>query len=79
MLRDSQDISDVTLVGGDEDGQQDKRILPQGWKMIYRQQKEGSMEKKKCGIKEGRKILELEEEEQNIGIDTVDRAMICEL
>ena len=36
-------------------------------------------EEKKCGIKEGRKILELEEEEENIGIDTVDRAMICEL
>ena len=45
MLRDSQDISDVTLVFGNEDGWRDKRILPQGWKMIYRQQKEGSMDK----------------------------------
>ena len=34
MLRDSQDIADVTLVCGNEDGWWDKRILPQGWKML---------------------------------------------
>ena len=45
MLRYSQDISDVTLVSGNEDRWRDKRILPQGWKIIYRQQKEGSMDK----------------------------------
>ena len=44
MLRDSQDISDVTLVCGNEDGWRDKRILPQGWKMIYRQQMDWSMD-----------------------------------
>ena len=44
MLRDGQDISDVTLVCGNEDGWRDKRILPQGWKMIYRQQTEWSMD-----------------------------------
>jgi hypothetical protein len=38
MLRDSQDISDVTLVVGDEVGWWDKRILPQGWIMIFGQQ-----------------------------------------
>ena len=44
MLRDSQDISDVTLVCGNEDGWRNQRILPQGWKMIYRQQTEWSMD-----------------------------------
>ena len=33
----------------------------------------------KCGMKEGKKISELEGEEEDIGIDTVDRAMVCEL
>ena len=32
MLRDGQDIPDVTLVCGDEDGWRDKKILPQGGK-----------------------------------------------
>ena len=44
MLRDSQDIWDVTLVCGNEYGWRDRRILPQGWKMIYRQQTEWSMD-----------------------------------
>ena len=78
MLRDRQDIPDVTLVFGNEDEWRDKRILPQGWRMIYRQQKEGSIDKK-CSIKEGKKISGLEEEEKNVGMDTVDRAMACEL
>ena len=43
MLRDGQDILDVTLVCGDEDGWRDKRILPQGWKMIFGQQMEWLM------------------------------------
>ena len=46
MLRDGQDIPDVTLVYGDEDGLRDKRILPQGWKMIFGQQMEWSMDEK---------------------------------
>jgi hypothetical protein len=37
MWREGRDISDVTLVCGDEDGWRDKRILPQGWKMIFRE------------------------------------------
>ena len=44
-MEEFEDISDVTLVVGNEDGWRDKRILPQGWKMIYSQQKEGSMDK----------------------------------
>ena len=78
MLRDSQDVSDVTWMCGNENGWRDKRILPQGWKMIYGQQKEGSRDKK-CSIMEGKKISGLEEEEKNVGMDTVDRAMACEL
>ena len=35
MWREGRDISDVILVCGDEDGWRDKRILPQGWKMIF--------------------------------------------
>jgi hypothetical protein len=58
MLRDSQDISDVTLVFGDEEGWRDKRILPQGWKMIYRQQKEGSMDKNVL-LRKARRYLNL--------------------
>ena len=58
MLRGSQDISDVTLVCGDEDGWRDKRILPQGWKMIYRQQKEGSMNKN-VSLRKARRYLNL--------------------
>ena len=46
MLRDGQDIPDVTLVCGDEDGWRDKRILPKGWKMIFGQQMEWSMDEK---------------------------------
>ena len=44
MLRDGQDILYVTLVFGNKDGGRDKRILPQGWKMIYGQQSEWSMD-----------------------------------
>ena len=77
MLRDRQDISNVTLVCGNEDGWRDKRILPQRWKMIYRQKKR--VKGYKCGIKEGKKISELEDEEENMGIDTVVRAVVCEL
>ena len=46
MLRDSQDIWDVTLVFGDEEGWRDKRILPQGWKMVFGQQMEWLMDEK---------------------------------
>ena len=58
MLRDSQDILDLTLVFGNEDGWRDKRILPQGWKMIYRQQKEGSMDKNVL-LRKARRYLNL--------------------
>ena len=38
----------------------------------------GRVEGQKCSIKEGKKISGLEEEEKNVGMDTVDRAMACE-
>ena len=38
----------------------------------------GRVKGQKCSIKEGKKISGLEEEEKNVGMDTVDRAMACE-
>ena len=76
VLRDSQDISDVTF-GFGNDGWRVQKILPQGWKVICGQQRKGQWIKR--SIKEGKKISEFEEEEKNNDIDKVDRAMVCEL
>ena len=45
-MREGRDIPDVTLACGDEDGWRDKRILLQGWKMIFGQQMEWSIDEK---------------------------------